>query len=124
MSQPSQGIALILAYLFGIFGADKFYVGLTGQGIAMIVLTFTILGLFVSIPWAYLSGLFLVISILWKGTPMLYPSNIKWAPLTSTDTIIAWIIVGITVIGIIVGLFYRNGNIKIEDEDDKNKDKN
>jgi TM2 domain-containing membrane protein YozV len=119
---PSQGIALILGYLFGIFGADKFYVGLTGQGIAMVVLTCTIIGLFATIPWAYLSCLFLVIGILWKGKPMLYPDNIKWAPVTQTDTTIAWVIVAITVIGIIAGFFIgtrERFEYKKEIEDDE-----
>jgi TM2 domain-containing membrane protein YozV len=122
---PSQGIALVLAYLFGIFGADKFYVGLTGQGIAMVVLTCTIIGLFATIPWAYLSCLFLVIGILWNGKPMLYPDNIKWAPLTDTDRTIAWIVIAISVIGIIAGFFIgtrREGfqyKKEIEDEDEE-----
>jgi amino acid transporter len=89
----------------------------------MVVLTCTIIGLFATIPWAYLSCLFLVIGILWKGKPMLYPDNIKWAPVTETDTTIAWVIVAITVIGIIAGFFIgtREGfqyNKEIEDDED------
>ena len=75
-SEPSQGIALLLAYFLGIFGADKFYLGLTGQGIAMLILTLTLVGLIVTVPWTYLSSLFLVISILWNSKPMLYLSLI------------------------------------------------
>jgi TM2 domain-containing membrane protein YozV len=123
MSQPSQGITLLLASLFGIFGADKFYLGLTGQGIAMIVLTLTIIGLAVTVPWAYLSCLFLVIAILWNGKPMLYPSDIKWAPLTNTDRIIAWIVVGLAVLGMIYGIFTRGNNDNSKDKDKKDKDK-
>jgi TM2 domain-containing membrane protein YozV len=119
MTQPSQGIALVLAYLFGIFGADKFYLGLTGQGITMIILTITIFGLLATIPWAYLSCLFLVIGILWKGKPMLYPDNIDWAPLTNTDRTIAWVVVGVTVIGMIIGFFIRRKPHKIKDKKEK-----
>jgi len=122
MSQlPSQGITLLLTYFLGIFGADKFYLGLTGQGIAMLLLTLTLFGLVITIPWTYLSCLFLVISILWNGKPMLYPSNIQWAPLTNTDKTITWIIVGVTFIGIIAGFFVGNRRIKYIKEDDKNK---
>lgn len=117
MSQPSQGITLLLASLFGIFGADKFYLGLKGQGIAMLVLTLTMFGLLVTIPWAYFSCLFLVIAILWNGKPMLYPSDIKWAPLTNTDRIIAWIVVGLAVLGMIYGIFTSRN------KDDNSKDK-
>ena len=104
MSEPSQGIALILAYALGIFGADKFYIGLTTQGIIMLVLSITVIGLFVTVPWTYVSCLLLIISILWNSTPMLYPKDIKWAPITQTDKIIAWAIVGITLLGMIVPL--------------------
>lgn len=122
--QPSQGITLVLAYLFGIFGADKFYLGLTNQGIIMLILTLTVFGLFATVPWALLSSLFLVIGILWNGKPMLYPDNIKWAPLTQTDKTIAWIIVGITAVGIISSPFIsamRNKDSDKEKDKEKNK---
>lgn len=118
-SEPSQGIALLLAYFLGIFGADKFYLGLTGQGIAMLILTLTLVGLIVTVPWTYLSSLFLVISILWNSKPMLYSSSIKWAPVTRTDKIIAWIILGLTFIGILAPIvmkfFVKSDNTKSED---------
>ena len=45
-------IAAILAFLLGPLGIHRFYLGRTGSGIAMIVLTCTIVGLLVSVPWA------------------------------------------------------------------------
>ena len=45
-------VAALLAFFFGLFGAHRFYLGRTGSGIAMLVLSFTIVGLFVSLPWA------------------------------------------------------------------------
>jgi TM2 domain-containing membrane protein YozV len=122
---PSQGITLILASLFGVFGADKFYLGLTSQGIITLVLSLTVIGLFISIPWVYLSCIFLVISILWNGKPMLYPDNIKWAPLTQTDKIIAWTFFGLAVLGIIISTIFppntKKENYKYIDKKDKKK---
>jgi len=92
MYLPSQGIALLLASILGIFGADKFYLGLFGQGIAMLLLSLTFIGLLITIPWAYICTLFLVISILWNSKPIIYPDSIKWAPITNMDKIIAWFI--------------------------------
>lgn len=117
----SQGIALLLASLpvLGIFGADKFYLGLYTQGIIMVILTITILGLFITIPWASLCSLFLVISILWGGKPYLYPSTVEWAPIKKTDKIIAWIVVGLTVLSMIVNIVYINSATTSKTEEDK-----
>lgn len=57
--QPALGgndrnkyIAAIIALLAGPLGIHRFYLGRTGSGIVMLVLTCTIVGLFVSVPWA------------------------------------------------------------------------
>lgn len=102
-SQPSKGVAAILAALLGPLGADKFYVGATGLGILQLILTITIIGLFISVPWAWLSALALVMAILFGGLPFLYP-KVNWAPTTQTDRTIAWIIVGLYVLGLVVGI--------------------
>ena len=47
-------IAAVLAFLFGPLGIHRFYLGRTGSAIAMLVLTFTIVGLIVSVPWAFI----------------------------------------------------------------------
>jgi TM2 domain-containing membrane protein YozV len=45
-------IAALLAFFLGPFGIHRFYVGRSGSGIVMLVLTCTIVGLVVSAPWA------------------------------------------------------------------------
>ena len=45
-------VAAILAFLLGPLGIHRFYLGRTGSGVAMLVLTFTVVGLIVSVPWA------------------------------------------------------------------------
>ncbi len=45
-------VAAIIAFLFGTLGIHRFYLGRTGSGIAMLVLTCTLVGLLVTGPWA------------------------------------------------------------------------
>jgi TM2 domain-containing membrane protein YozV len=45
-------IAALIAFLLGPLGVHRFYLGRTGSGIAMLLLTCTIVGLIVSGPWA------------------------------------------------------------------------
>jgi TM2 domain-containing membrane protein YozV len=45
-------IAALLAFVLGPLGIHRFYVGRSGSGIVMLVLTCTIVGLIVSAPWA------------------------------------------------------------------------
>lgn len=47
-------IAAIIAFFVGIFGVHRFYLGRTGSAIAMLVLTCTIVGMVISIPWAFI----------------------------------------------------------------------
>ncbi len=44
-------VALLLAWLLGVFGAHRFYVGKTGTAIAMIVISCTFVGLIVTGIW-------------------------------------------------------------------------
>ena len=48
----SKIVAAALAFLFGTLGVHRFYLGRTGSGIAMLVLSCTVIGLLVSVPWA------------------------------------------------------------------------
>ncbi|WP_277981975.1 TM2 domain-containing protein [Sphingomonas phyllosphaerae] len=43
-------IAAVLAFLFGIFGIHRFYLGRVTSGIVMAVLTFTVIGALVTVP--------------------------------------------------------------------------
>jgi TM2 domain-containing membrane protein YozV len=45
-------VAALLAFFLGPLGIHRFYVGRTGSGIAMLVLSCTIVGLLISAPWA------------------------------------------------------------------------
>ncbi|MBY9062806.1 TM2 domain-containing protein [Sphingomonas yunnanensis] len=46
----SKYIAAVLAFLFGIFGIHRFYLGRVTSGIVMAVLTFTVIGALVTVP--------------------------------------------------------------------------
>jgi TM2 domain-containing membrane protein YozV len=47
-------VAALLAFFIGIFGVHRFYLGRTGSGIAMLVLTCTFVGILISGPWAFI----------------------------------------------------------------------
>ena len=105
---PKQlGVAAALAAfpITGVFGADKYYVstkenGAWKLGLAQTILSILVLGLIISVPWMYLSTFVLVVAILWGGIPSLCPS-VDWAPHSTTDTIVAWVIVGLYIISLI-----------------------
>ncbi len=102
----SKGVAAILAALpiVGWGGGSMYYVGATGRGIAMTVLSITLIGLCVTMPWAWLSAFALVLTILFGVAPFMYPDDVKWLPTTHADRVVAWIIVAVYVIGIIAGM--------------------
>ena len=45
-------VAAVLAFLFGVLGVHRFYLGRTGSGILMLVLSITVVGLIVTGLWA------------------------------------------------------------------------
>ena len=47
-------IAALIAFFTGPLGIHRFYLGRTGSGVAMIILTCTIVGLIVTVPWAFI----------------------------------------------------------------------
>jgi TM2 domain-containing membrane protein YozV len=47
-------IAALLAFLLGPLGIHRFYTGRTGSGIVMLVLSITVIGLFVTVPWGFI----------------------------------------------------------------------
>jgi TM2 domain-containing membrane protein YozV len=47
-------IAAIIAFLLGWLGVHRFYLGRIGSGIAMLILSCTVVGLFVTVPWAFI----------------------------------------------------------------------
>jgi TM2 domain-containing membrane protein YozV len=53
-SSKSRFTAAFIALLFGYLGFHKFYLGESGGGLFRLILSCTILGLIVTIPWAIL----------------------------------------------------------------------
>lgn len=45
-------VAAALAFVLGTLGVHRFYLGRTGSGIAMLVMSITVVGLLVTGPWA------------------------------------------------------------------------
>ena len=45
-------IAVLLALFLGQFGVHRFYLGSIGTGVVMLILTFTVVGIIISLPWA------------------------------------------------------------------------
>ena len=52
LNDRNRYVAALLAFVLGPLGIHRFYLGRTGTGIAMLVLTVTLVGLIVSAPWA------------------------------------------------------------------------
>ena len=136
---PKQlGIAAALAAfpITGIFGVDKYYVSWGEEndawkwGLAQTILSILVIGLFISVPWMYLSTIVLIIAIFWGGLPYLYPS-VEWAPVSSTDKIVAWTIIVLYIIALISGIvtkqrepYRRCKNCKKKNNNCKCKPKN
>lgn len=43
--------AFLLSMFLGVFGAHRFYAGKIGSGVAMLILTLTFIGIFVTAVW-------------------------------------------------------------------------
>lgn len=54
LGDRNKYIAALIAFLAGPFGIHRFYLGRIGSGIAMLALTCTVIGLIVSVPWAFI----------------------------------------------------------------------
>ena len=58
---PKQWIvAVLLAFFLGTLGVHNFYLGYTTKGIIQLVLTITVIGIFVSGPWALIDFIMLI----------------------------------------------------------------
>lgn len=47
-------VAAVIAFLLGPLGIHRFYLGRAGTGILMLLLSCTVVGLLVSVPWAFI----------------------------------------------------------------------
>lgn len=122
MSQnPELGIALLLNFFLGVFGADKFYVGRTDLGILQLILTITLLGMIISVPWAMLCGISLFIAIFLGGAAFMYP-GVQWAPISNRDKIIATCLVVFMLVGYMTGFIRIRSSTTIQNyEEPKTK---
>jgi TM2 domain-containing membrane protein YozV len=57
--KPSTGVAYLLLIFLGVLGAHRFYLGRTGTGIIMALISLTFVGLLVTGVWAFID-LFLI----------------------------------------------------------------
>ena len=53
-SDRNKYVAAIIAFLVGPLGIHRFYLGRIGTGILMLVLSCTVVGLILSVPWAFI----------------------------------------------------------------------
>jgi TM2 domain-containing membrane protein YozV len=45
-------VAALLAFFIGVLGVHRFYLGRTGSGILMLVMSITVVGMLVTLPWS------------------------------------------------------------------------
>lgn len=57
VSDRNKIVAAVLAFFLGALGVHRFYVGRTGSGIVMLVMTITVVGMLVTWPWALIDAI-------------------------------------------------------------------
>ena len=53
-SDRNKLVAALIAFFLGPLGIHRFYLGRTGSGIVMLVLSITVIGLLVTVPWGFI----------------------------------------------------------------------
>jgi TM2 domain-containing membrane protein YozV len=64
---PNPVATYLLCFSTGIFGGHRFYLGHTGSGLAMLLLSMTVFGLIVTLPWLLIDLLFLTSGMIREG---------------------------------------------------------
>jgi TM2 domain-containing membrane protein YozV len=54
LEDRNKYIAALIAFFIGPLGVHRFYLGRTGSGIAMVILSCTLVGLLVTVPWGFI----------------------------------------------------------------------
>lgn len=101
--RPSLGVTLLFA-TFG-FGADRFYVGQVGAGIALLIAYLTLFGLIIGIPIEFLSQISLVFAILGnRQTAFMYGPSVVFDPPGLFDKVFAvlWILLVLFFIALLI----------------------
>jgi len=60
-SDKKRLLALLLALLFGVFGAHRFYVGKNGTAVVMLLLDLTMIGFAVTGVWSMIDAVFIIL---------------------------------------------------------------
>lgn len=56
-TQRNKIVAALLAFFLGVLGAHRFYLGRTGSGIVMLLMTCTVVGTLLTTPWAIIDAI-------------------------------------------------------------------
>ena len=54
-------VAFLLAFFLGPLGVHNFYLGKTGMGVTQLILTITVIGAVVSLPWAFVQMIMIIL---------------------------------------------------------------